>query len=83
MPAASATLPSPEMSAREATIWSRWRNLSSSTQKRVHSQIDGAESIVASGMVSEKKSPSTVGPVVGSRRRLPRTSRPSSSVWIR
>ena len=80
MPAVSATLPSPEMSARDATICSRWRSLSSSTQKRVHSQIVGALSNAASGMVSEKKSASTVGPVVGSRRRLPLTSSLSSSV---
>ena len=83
MPASSATLPSPEMSARDATIWSRWRSRSSSTQKRVHSQIVGAESSAASGMVSEKKSASMVGPVVGRSRRLPCTSCPSSSVWIR
>jgi RHS repeat-associated protein len=53
---------------------------SSSRQKRVHSQTVGAIRLAASGRVSEKKSATSVGPVVGSRRRLPLTVRPLLSV---
>ena len=52
----------------------------SSTQKRVHSQIEPSDSCDASGSVSAKHVASSVGPEVGSSRQQPFTCRSRSAL---